>query len=323
MPFKKLCAIALLAMVSMTTAQAQAPYPNKPIKVISPYAAGGTVSNMARVFAEHVSKVLGQPLVVEVKTGAGGAIAGQYVARSAADGYTLLVVNDGPNAMLQATKPLPYDPVNDFQPITNLYTSPLLLTVPTSLKINTVAELVALAKSRKGGLSYGTQGLGANGHVVGSMLQQAVGVPMTVVPYQGGAPMYVDLVGGQLDFTVGVYGSIINFVQAGSLKVLAVISDKRWDKLPDVPTIAEAGYPSVALRTWFGIAAPAGTPPAIVDKLHRAYREAAKDPAVLRALEASYFQVSVSSSPAEYKAFMTQEAKLNKEIAMKLGLQPQ
>ncbi len=320
MSFKKYCIAALAAIAGLSALHADPVYPSKYIRFVIPFAPGGTANNMARIYGDYVGKSLGQPVVVEAKTGAGGAIAGQFAARAPADGYTLLFVNDGPNAMLQATNALSYDPVKDFQPITNLYTSPMVLTVPTSLKVNTVAELVALAKTRKDGLSYGTQGLGASGHVVGSMLQQATGLPMTVVPYPGGAPMYVDLVGGRLDFSVGVYGSILNFVQSGSLKVIAVISDKRWDRLPDVPTMAEVGYPSVNHKVWFGVAAPNGTPPDIVSKLHKAFVDASKDPVVARALDASYFQSIVSASPAEYKAFMAQEAKLNLDIAKRLGL---
>ena len=294
-------------------------YPNKAIRIINPFAAGGGVDASIRVFSKYVSESLGQPIIVESKRGAGGAIAGQYVATAAPDGYTLLITNDGPNATLPAMQSLSYDAYSAFTPVTNLYHSPLVLSVPASLNVSSVAELVQLAKTKKGGLSYGTQGVGTTGHIAGLLLSEATKAPLTPVPYGGGAPMYLDLISGRVDIAFGTYSAIEPHVKDGKLKVLATISPTRWEGLPDVPTMAEAGVSGIEMRAWWGLAAPAGTPPAVIAKLNKAFIEAGANPELRKHFENTRLQVS-TSTPEETDKFMKSEAVYFADVIKKLGI---
>ncbi len=308
MRFKTIIAVALAAGIAAANASASSKFPNKPITLVTPFSAGGSVEAGSRLFAHHVSEKLGVPVLVESRPGGGGAIAGQLVARAKPDGHTLLIVNDGPNASLPAMQRLPYDAVNDFEPITMLWESTLFLTVPASLGVNSVEELIALAKSKKGGLTYGTQARGATGHRAGAMLAAKTGAPLRMVPYGGGAAMYVDLVAGRLGMTFGTYNAVKAYVETGELKILATLSPNRWPRLPDVPTMAEAGVPGLEMGAWWGLAAPKGLPADVKRILNQAFVEASQEPELLARFEAMGLDVR-TNTPEEFSSFMTSEAR--------------
>jgi len=258
-------ALALLAPLAF----AQAPYPAKPIRLVVPFPPGGTTDILARIVAQKLTEAWGQPVVVDNRPGAGGNIGAELVAKSAPDGYTLLMGTVGThaiNASLYAK--LPYDHVKDFAPVILVAGVPNVLVVNPSVPVNSVAELIAYAKANPGKLNFASSGSGTSIHLSGELFRTMAGVQITHVPYKGSAPAIADLVGGQVQLMFDNLPSSLAQIKAGKLRALAVTSDKRAPALPDVPTMAEAGLPGFEASSWFGVLAPAGTPPAIVGKLH-------------------------------------------------------
>jgi len=262
-----LCALPLVA-----AAQA---YPSKPIRFVVPYPAGGPLDTVARLLGQKVSESVKQPVIVENKAGAGGNIGADAVAKSPADGYTILmgaVATHAINPTLYAH--IPYDPVRDFIPVTQVASTPNVLVVNPSVPAANVKEFIAYAKANPGKLNFGSGSTGSAGHLAGELFKTQAGVEMTHVPYKGAAPAMNDLIGGQIQLMFDNLASALGQVRAGRVRALAVTTAKRTSLAPDLPTIAESGLPGFDINTWFGIFVPANTPREIVDRLHDEFARA-------------------------------------------------
>jgi tripartite-type tricarboxylate transporter receptor subunit TctC len=262
-----LCALPLVA-----AAQA---YPSKPIRFVVPYPAGGPLDTVARLLGQKVSESVKQPVIVENKAGAGGNIGADAVAKSPADGYTILmgaVATHAINPTLYAH--IPYDPVRDFIPVTQVASTPNVLVVNPSVPAANVKEFIAYAKANPGKLNFGSGSTGSAGHLAGELFKAQAGVEMTHVPYKGAAPAMNDLIGGQIQLMFDNLASALGQVRAGRVRALAVTTAKRTSLAPDLPTIAESGLPGFDINTWFGIFVPANTPREIVDRLHDEFARA-------------------------------------------------
>src|SRR5436190_11110451 len=256
-----LAALALAVLVSLAPCALAQSYPVKPIRFVVPYPAGGPLDTVARLLGQKVSESVKQPVIVDNKPGAGGNIGADAVAKSPADGYTLLmgaVATHAINPTLYAS--IPYDPVRDFQPITQVASTPNVLIVNPSVPATNVREFIAYAKANPGKLNFGSGSTGSAGHLAGELFKTMAGVEMIHVPYKGAAPAMQDLIGGQVQLMFDNYASAATQVRAGKVKALAVTTAKRSALAPDLPTIAESGLPGFDINTWFGIFAPAGTP---------------------------------------------------------------
>jgi tripartite-type tricarboxylate transporter receptor subunit TctC len=251
-----------------TGALAQA-FPNKPIRIVVPFPAGGTTDVLARAAAQKLTDTLGQPALVDNRPGAGGNIGAELVAKSPPDGYTLLMGTVGTHAINPALYPkLPYDHVRDFAPVILVAGVPNVLVVNPSLPVNSVQELVAYAKANPGKLNFASSGSGTSIHLSGELFKTAAGLSMTHVPYKGSSPALMDLIGGQVQLMFDNLPSALPQIKAGKLKALGVTSRERAPALPDVPTIAESGFPGFEASSWFGLLAPAGTPQPVIAKLN-------------------------------------------------------
>lgn len=258
--------LGLTAYTAPANAQA---FPNKPVKLIVPFVAGGATDIVARLVAQKLSAAWGQPVVVENRGGAGGNIGADAVAKSPADGYTILVTSGSivtVNPHMYAK--MPFDAKKDLAPITNLASGPQVLVVHPAVPAKNVKELVALAKSKPGQLNFGSAGIGSQVHMAAEAFVYAAGIEAQHIPYKGEAVAFTDLAGGQVQFMVGNIAGATGHIQSGRIRALGVTSAKRSPQLPDVPTVAEAGLPGFENTGWFGFMAPAGTPKPIIDKIH-------------------------------------------------------
>ena len=269
-PLRLACAAALacIAVFLPITASAQA-YPNKPVRLVVPFPAGGTTDILARAMAQKLSDALGQQFVVDNRPGAGGNIGADLVAKSPPDGYTLLMGTVGTQAINTSLyAKMPYDAAKDFAPVVLVAGVPNVLVAHPSVTAKTVPELVALAKAKPGSINFASSGNGTSIHLSGELFKVMTGVQMSHVPYKGSAPAITDLLGGQVQIMFDNLPSALPHIKAGKLRALAVTSSKRAPALPDLPTIAEAGVPGFEATSWFGILAPAGTPRDIVMKVN-------------------------------------------------------
>jgi tripartite-type tricarboxylate transporter receptor subunit TctC len=265
-----LCAAAALPC----SAHAQTPWPQKPIKIVIGFPAGGPLDAHARLWSEPLSKALGQPVVIDYKAGAGGSIGAEFVAKSAPDGYTVLLANTGTMVINPAlyTK-LPYDMAKDFAPVARTAEQPLALVVHPSVPANNLREFIAYAKSKPGQLNYGSAGNGGISHLVPEMFKQATGIFMVHIPYRGSAPAFTDLMGGQVQFMAESIPQAAQYAKQGRVKALAVTSAKRNQALPDTPTVVEQGVKDFVVDGFYGVLAPAGTPKDVVAKLGAAFKQ--------------------------------------------------
>jgi tripartite-type tricarboxylate transporter receptor subunit TctC len=300
---KSLLAVAALACGAAASAQ---PYPAKPIRVISPWAPGGPAEALARVVTVKMSETLGQPIVIESRGGANGEIGTASVAKSAPDGYTILLSHLGPTAISPALKKdLPYDPVKDFEPISQVVAGPTLLVVRNDLPVKSVRELVDYAKANAGKLSYGSVGIGSTTHLAGEMLNQTAGIETTHVPYKGSTPILVDLMGGRLEFAfVGISGSLQQ-ARAGQVRAIAISTLTRSPSAPDIPAVAET-LPGFELNSWYGMMAPAGTPKPIVVRLNQELVRALKMPDVVEWMKQNGLDPA-PTTPEEHAAYIRAE----------------
>jgi tripartite-type tricarboxylate transporter receptor subunit TctC len=291
----------------------------RPITVVIPFTPGASADTLQRIVARKVSADTGQVLVVESRPGGGGAIGAAVVKQASPDGHTLFQANSAThaaNVSLYAT--LPYDPVKDFKPITLMWSFPQLLAVPHDSPATSVAELVAVAKSKPAGLSFASQGSGASGHLLGEMLKVRTGANMVHVPYRGAGPAGLDLAAGRADFFFVSYSSILPFLQAGKVRALAVTSPEPLPALPQVPTMRQAGFDGIELDAWFGLVAPAGTPDAVIDKLNSAFVDAIRHPDIVRQIIEQGAQPQ-ASTPREFAAFMASETERIGRIVRAVG----
>jgi tripartite-type tricarboxylate transporter receptor subunit TctC len=291
--------VTLLALVA-STASAQA-YPVKPVRMLVPFAAGGVVDTTARLLAPKMGEGLGQPLVIDNRPGAGGNIAADLVARSAADGYTVLITTHGHAISPGLYKSLPFDAERDFAPVTQIASSFLVLVSKPQLAATSVQELLALARARPGRLNYGSTGLGAPPHLVGELFKQSTGIDVVHVPYKGDAPMYQALLAGEVDFAFGPLGNAIQHIRSGKLRALGMTGARRSAAIAEVPTMVEAGVPGFELTGWLGVFAPAATPRPVIERLQAAMVQTISSPDVRERFPALGYE-PVGSTPEEFSA---------------------
>lgn len=317
-------AIAALAFTLLPFAGAAAQdYPNRPVRIILPYAAGGTGDIIVRLLGNKLSSVWGQPLVVENRTGAGGLIGTEAAARSAPDGYTLYLATDGPTTVAATLhKNLSYDWKRDFVPITMLAVSYQVMLVKATNPARNVAEFAAAARQRPGALNYGSIGIGSAPHLTAEIFKVAANVDLTHVPYRGSsAQVMTGLMAGDVSMFMNGTASSIPHIQSGNLRALAITSPSRAENLPDVATFTEQGMPSVDAVLWFALMAPAGTPPAVVQKLHADFAKVSADPEYRKALEIRGLEVRLGG-PENLGAFMERDHLKFRDLIQKLGLKP-
>jgi tripartite-type tricarboxylate transporter receptor subunit TctC len=315
---RALAALALMAVAGIAAAQA---WPNKPIKVIVPYPPGGTSDILARALGPGMQAALGQPWVVENKPGATGNVGADLVAKSPADGYTLLLADIGSLAIAPSVVPaLAYDPIKDFAPVVMVAYSPHLLVVHPSVAAKDAKELIALAKSKPDSLNFAVSGMGGANHLAGIDFAQRAGIKWTYIPYKGGSQALTDMVGGQAQVMFNGALATYPFVKDGKLKALAVSSAKRFPTMPDIPTVAEMGMPGFETGSFQGIVAPAGTPPEIVNRLHATVMQVLGTPEMKERLDKAGAELR-PQSPAQFGGFIRAEkdrwAKVVKESGAK------
>ena len=277
--------VPFIAALCCAALPALAEYPDKPVKIIVPYPPGGTTDILARIVASRLGERLKQSFVVENRGGASGAIGAQAVARSPADGYALLMGTISTHGINSALfKSLPYDAVKDFAPITIVGITPNVLSVHPSVPAKDVAELLALARAKPGGLNFGSTSQGGSPHMSGELFKTMANVNIAHIPYKGAGPMLADLVGGQIQMGFDNLPSSIGFIRSGKIRALAVTTSKRWPGAPEIPTMAESGLAGYEVSAWFGLLAPAGTPKPVVDLLFTNLSDILKQPEVVKQL---------------------------------------
>ncbi len=320
-----LFAAALLAAAASPAVRAQSQpagqaWPQKGINIVVFYAPGASADTMMRLMAARVGDGLGQNIRIDNRPGGGGVIGTMAVKQALPDGYTLLqatISSHAANVALMSK--LPYDPVKDFRPITLLWSYPNFLIVPGSSPAKTVAELAALAKSKPGGISYATPGVATGGHFLGEMLGARIGTPLVHVPYKGAAPAMVDLAAGRVDLLFLSYSSVAQYVAEGKMRVLAVASNARMAQFAQIPTMAEAGYPGVEYETWIGLAAPAGTPDAVVAKLNEEFVRVGRSPDIIKRMTDEGI-IPRNSSPQEMAALIVKDIERLKVVVKTAGI---
>jgi tripartite-type tricarboxylate transporter receptor subunit TctC len=312
-------ASAIFATLGSTPVFAQS-YPNKPIRLIVPFAAGGTTDIVARTVADQLGKELGQPIIVENRGGGGGSIGANEVAKAAPDGYTVGMATVSTMAVNPAANPkIPYNNLTDFIPVTNFAAVPNVLVVNPSVPANNVQELIALLKKDPTKYSFASSGTAGIGHMMGEMFLAATGTDMVHIPYKGAGPAVIDVVGGQVPVMFDNLPSSKSQIDAKKLRALAVAAPKRLSFYPDVPTFAEVGLKDVNDQAWYGLVAPAKTPKDIIDKLHAAAVKAVNNPAVKEKLAAQGAD-PVGNTPAEFAAQIKIEFEKMKNIVTKKGI---
>lgn len=295
-------------------------YPTRPIRFVVPFVPGGGTDLMARSIGQKLNEAWGQPVVVDHRPGGTGAVASVIVAQSAADGYALLMVTSSTHAISPNLfrKP-PYDPVKDFAAIARTATAPQVLAVHPSVPVNSVKELVALAKAKPGALNYASPGTGTIGHMTGEMFKLAAGVDFIHIPYKGSASAARELLGGQVQFSFSAPGPIIPQARAGKLKVLAAATRERSPQLADIPTFAELGYPAIEASNWYGVVTTAGTPKGVMEKLNREIVRIIQLPEMKEIFFRQGYEQK-TSTPGEFAQFIKDELAKWQKVAKASGV---
>lgn len=301
-----LACAALCCLAAPFATAASADYPNKPIKLVVPYPPGGPTDIVARVVAQKLQEQMGQSVIIDNKPGAGANLGAEQVARSAPDGYTLMVATTAHAINPSLFSKLNYSITKDLAPVSQLTSGPLVIVATPSLPANNVKELIALAKARNGGLNFASSGNGQSTHLSAELFNAMAGTKMNHIPYKGSAPALTDVMSGQADLMFDTMLSSMPFVKGGKLKAIAVTSSQRAPTAPDIPTVAEAGIPGYEAIAWNGIQAPAGTPKEIIDKLNAEIKKALENPDVKQRFEAQGFS-SAWNTPAAYGQFIQAE----------------
>ena len=314
-------ALAALALICAIPAARAQDYPARPVKILIAFPVGGLLDTVSRVVGEKLGGLLGQQFIIEARPGAGGTLATAAVAKADPDGYTLMMINDNHALNPSVFKNIPYDSVKDFAPIGFVGFTPLILAAHPSVPAKDVKELIAIAKTKADAVTYASVGVGSASHLAGEMLASAAGVKMLHVPYRGGAPALNDLIAGHVNtlFVSPVIG--LANIQAGKLKALALAAPKRLEILPDLITMEEAGYP-VDASYWFGLVAPAGTPPAVIAKLEKALAEVLQMPDVRKRLT-EMGAVVTPLSGKEFGDYIRTEIAKWADIVAKAGVKPE
>ena len=294
------CALVPLTVVAQA-------WPTKPVKFVVPFPPGGSVDPLARMLGARLADSLGQQFIIENKTGAGGSIGTAFVAKSAPDGYTYVVVFDTHGVNPALIPNLPYDTVNDFAPVMLVGTAPMAIVANVAKPYRAFGDVIRAAKAKPEVLSVGSVGNGSLGHLATILVQQAGGFKVTHVPYKGGGPMMTDVMGGQIDLGIASVAALAANVKGGKLRALAVTGDKRSHTMPDVPTLAEQGFPGFSAFAWWGIFAPAGSPKQVLDKFHAELVKVLKQPDLRKQLTETLGMDLASSSPEALQKFLVGE----------------
>ena len=312
--------VLVFASLSMS-ASAQTPvYPVKPVKLVVGFAPGGAADYVARAMSDAFGKAMGQPVVIENRAGAGSSIAADLVAKAAPDGYTILIASPSSMSVNPALNPKLGYSTKDFAPVTKLTSSPLVIAANPASGITSVQDLIAKAKKAPGTLNYATSGNGSAPHLGAALFTQLTGVQMQHIPFRGGSLAVQSVIAGDTQLTFGTPPSVLPMVEAGRLKGLAVSTRERTSLVPGVPGMAESGLPDYAIEFWYGFFVPAGTPPAVIKKIFEATATALQQPAVKAALAREGTDVTLSSSPEQFAAFLSEDAKFWVKLVKDAGV---
>jgi tripartite-type tricarboxylate transporter receptor subunit TctC len=303
-------------------AQAQQQYPTKPIRIVAPFPPGGTADFLARVLADKLTQAWGQQVVVDNRSGAGGVIGTDIVAKATRDGYTLLMSAIGHAANPTLYRKLPYDTLRDFAPVVLIADVPLIIVVNPKLNVNSVKELIALARGKPGQLNFAAGGVGASSHWAGELFRSAAKIEWNTVQYKGGGPALLAVLSGEAQLMFSPMPSSIAMVKAGRLKAIAITSPKRASQMPDVPTIAEAGLPTYEFQGWYGLLAPAGVPQPILAKLSRDFNAALEEPSTRNAMTARGAE-PLGGSMEQFSQFLQREVRKYAAVAKEAGIRAQ
>jgi tripartite-type tricarboxylate transporter receptor subunit TctC len=315
-----LTAALLIGATTLTAPASAQSYPDRLVRIVVPYPAGGGVDGMARALGEGLAQIWKQPVIIENKPGASTMIGGEYVARSPADGYTLFLTSDSsitsnpflfPNAK--------FDPVKDFAPISQLIELNQLVVLHPSVPANSLKELVALSKEKKGALNYGSYGVGSQPHLLFEMLRAQAGADIMQIPYRGIAPAITATIAGDVQMTLGGWSVTSGHIKAGKLKAIAISKKERQKELPDVPTLREAGFPNIDPQSWFGLFAPAGTPKPVIDKIQKDVATVFAQPEFQKRLQALAFE-PVVSTPEEFAKFIAEDLAYKQNLIATTGI---
>jgi tripartite-type tricarboxylate transporter receptor subunit TctC len=309
---RSLLAIGILALAP--AGWAQEAYPARTVKIVVPYPPGGTTDLLARAMAARLTESMKQTFIVENRGGASGSIGTDAVARSAPDGYTLLMGTISTHGINPAIGKVPYDPVKDFQPVTDVADTPNVLTVNPDTPFKTLADVLAAARAKPGTITFGSTSPGGSPHMSGELLKAMSGTDLLHVPYKGGGPMLIDLMGGQIQLGFDNLPSSMPHIKAGKIRPIAVTTTDRWPNAPEIPTIAESGVPGYEVSAWFGLLAPAGTPMTIVNQLQKAVAQILKVPEVSAQL-LELGAKPVGNTPAEFAAMIEAELQKWRQVA--------
>ncbi|MDB5819625.1 MAG: Tricarboxylate transport protein TctC [Rhizobacter sp.] len=313
-------AIATFPPLGHTAANAQEPFPSRPIKIVVPYVPGGSTDVIARLLAEQMTTLLKQPVIVDNRPGAAGKIGSSAVAHAAADGYTLLATNMGPAAMAAAVETrLPYNPVTDFAPITMSASMPLILCVAGDSPYLSVKDLIDAARAKPGVLNFATTGTGGTGHLVNALFAAATGISVQNVPYKGGPEVAQAIMSGQGAYLFLVPSDVMGLVRSGRLRALAVVQKTRSPLVPDIPTIVESGGPDMEIEYWNAVLAPAGTPSNVIQILNEAIGKALQSVAIKSKLEA-LGMVTKFDTPAQLQAVIAADVAKWTQVAATAGI---
>jgi len=316
---KKLTAFLLAGGILAAAGATAADYPNRPLRIIVPFTAGGSTDVLARMIGKNLTDAWGQQVVVDNRAGANGVIAAELIAKSNPDGHSLLMVAIGHAINPSLQKKLPYDTERDFQPISLTAVLPLLLAVHPSVKAGNVQELIALAKSSARPLVYASGGIGSSQHLAGELINTMAGIKMTHVPYKGGGPGLVDLLAGQVQVMASTILSIAPHGRTGKLRILGITTSRRSAAWPDIPTVAEAGIKGYESIAWYGLVAPAGLPPQVLDKLSKEVIKGTKSKDMQDALIKQGAD-PVGNGPKEFAAFIRSETAKYAKVIREAGI---
>jgi len=316
-------ALAVIAATAVITAAAAADFPQRPIRFVVPFAAGGTSDIIGRILSARMQEGLGQSLVVDNRGGAGGSIGTDIVAKANADGYTLVLGSNGTHAIVPYLyKNLPYDPIKDFTPVSMVVITPTVLAATPDLPVKSVKDLIALAKNKPGAIAYGSSGVGSTTHIAGEMLASMAGIQLNHVPYKSASAAYPDVFSGRVALIFDTALSMLQHIKAERVRPLAVTTPARASILPNLPTISEAGVPGYAITLWIAIYAPAGTPAPVIAKLNKEVQRALNLPEVREQMTLQGAEVAVGS-PADLLAATKSDLKKMGELVNTAKIVPQ
>ncbi len=311
---RRLCLIATALLAAAPAAMAQAGFPSRPIRIVTPFAPGGSTDILARALGEGLTRELGQPVIVESKTGAGSVLGNDAVAKSPADGHTLLLSTSAFAIVPSLHKKLPYVQATAFAPVTIIGRAPNVFFVRQDSPLSSAADFIAQARAKPGKLSYGSSGNGSSTHLSAELLKVSAKIFLTHIPYRGASAVVTDVMGGQVDVGVATLPSVLPMIQGGRVRALAVTGGQRGSALPVVPPFAESGVPGYVSDNWYPVIAPAGTPPAIVQRLHDALKSAAATPTFKQRAAAEGLVVTMESPEAATRFITGEEAKWRRVV---------